>query len=51
MYRALIYREGASGFTVWLVSTASGSKIECIGHFNSKRQALKVARTYNREAK
>lgn len=49
-YRALIYREGQRGWTVWLVSQATGSRVECLGHANSLREARTIAKRYNAKA-
>jgi hypothetical protein len=50
MYRAQLYREGIKGFTVWIVSPHTGDKKDCLGHFNTKREALRTLRAYNRRS-
>jgi hypothetical protein len=48
MYNAYVWRDGQSGFTVWLHSALTGSKVECLGHFNSKRSAVACVRAWRK---
>ena len=45
--RAYLWKE-RGGYSVWLHSEHTNSKVECIGLFSRKREALAVLRKHNK---